>query len=384
MAEDDSGERSNEPTEKRKEKAREEGKIVTSKEMFVFIGIGMGTLLLAITQGMLSTVSGIWAGYLQIQQGADLDSLLLTRLGDAWRQTLLLGLAVAVPVAIGVLGLQGAMGGIQFAPKAIGFKPEKLDPIKGIGRMVSKQALVELVKGVLKVAMLAAVAGGLLYGMLPRIDRLWATDTGEGLAIILEDMVLLLGGMTGVLALIGAIDLGWQMYSMRQSLMMTFQEVKEESKEANGSPELKGKIRQKQMEMSRRGSRERAALKDVPTATAIVTNPTHFAVALRYVPGEMAAPQVIASGTGHIAAEIRRIGATAGVQTISMPLLARALYFTTEIGQEIDERLFTAVAILLGYVYHVDHGFKGEAPDIDLPSELRLNEHGRPLEDGNG
>ncbi len=381
MAEDDSGEKSNEPTPRKKEKAREEGKVVTSKEMFVFACIATGTLLLAMVQSMSTTVGGMWSNYFVIRSGTDLDQHLLIMLGQAWKHVLVVGLMAAVPIGLVVLGLQAAMGGIQFAPKALGFKPEKLDPLKGLARMVSKQALVELVKGILKVSMLAVVAGYLLYGMLPRLDRLWATDVATSLNVVLSDTVLMLGGLSVVLLVIGAIDLIWQMYSMKQQLMMTFKEVRDEAKETNGSPELKGKIRQKQFEMSRRGAQERAALKDVPKATAIVTNPTHFAIALRYVPGEMPAPVVLASGKGHMAHEIIKLGKKKGIHTVRVPLLARALYFTTQIGQEIDERLFTAVAVLLGYVYHVDRGYMGEMPDIDLPDELHLNEFGRRMDE---
>jgi flagellar biosynthetic protein FlhB len=172
------------------------------------------------------------------------------------------------------------------------------------------------------------------------------------------------------------------LFSLRESLMMTFKEVKDENKETNGSPEIKSKLRQLQYEASRRAAKERAALTDVPQATAIVTNPTHFAVAMRYVPGEMEAPVVLASGKGHMAREIIRIGASSGINNVRIPLLARALYFTTDIGMQIDERLYTAVASLLGYVYQLDRGFAVDVPDIDLPPELCLNEFGKPLGEG--
>ena len=382
MAENEDGqEKTEEPTARKREKAREEGKVVTSKEMFVFASLAMGTLMIGLLQNSISTIGGIWASYLAVPAGADLDSYVLIQLGTAWRHFLIASLIVAIPVGVTVLLLQAGIGGIQFAPKALGFKPDKINPIAGFKRMFSKQSVVELVKSILKVAFLASVAFGLLYGMLPRIDKLASADAGSAMSIILQDITLLLAGLSVVLAIIGALDLGWQMYSMRESLMMTLKEVKDEAKETNGNPEVKGKMRQKQMEMSRRGARERAALSDVPKAPAIVTNPTHFAVALRYVPGEMSAPVVIASGKGNMAHEIIRIAASSGIQNVRIPVLARALYFTTQIGMEIDERLFTAVATLLGYVYHLDRGgYSDDVPEVDLPDELRFNEFGRPLE----
>ena len=383
MAENEDGqEKSFEPTERKKEQAREEGKVVTSKEMFVFISLAMGTLMIAALQGTLRNVSGHWAGYLRVPEGADLDSLIMANISQAWNDVLFSGLIVSVPVAIAIILLQLAMGGINFAPKAAGFKAEKINPLAGIKRMFSKQALVDLVKSVLKVILLATVAVVVLQGMLPDIDRMWAADAGSATAAIIRDAALLMAALTVVLAVIGALDLTWQMYSLRESLMMPFKEVKDENKEANGSPEIKSKLRQMQYESSRRAAKERAALTDVPQATAIVTNPTHFAVAMRYVPGEMDAPVVLASGKGHMAREIIRIGASAGINNVRIPLLARALYFTTDIGMQIDERLYTAVAALLGYVYQLDRGFAVDVPDIDLPAELHLNEFGKPLSDG--
>ena len=383
MAENEDGqEKSFEPTDRKIDQAKEDGKVVTSKEMFVFISLAMGTLMITILQGTLYNVSGHWAGYLRIPTGADLDSLIVHNISQAWTDILFSGLIVSVPVAVAIILLQLAMGGINFAPKAAGFKAQKINPLTGLKRMVSKQALVDLIKSILKVVLLAAVAVIVLQTMLPNIDRMWSTDAGAATSQLIFYASILMAVLTAVLAIIGAIDLAWQMYSLRESLMMTFKEIKDENKEVNGSPEIKSKLRQLQYDASRKAANERAALKDVPQATAIVTNPTHFAVAMRYVPGEMDAPVVLASGNGHIAREIIRIGASAGINNVRMPLLARALYFTTEIGMTIDERLYTAVAALLGYVYQLDHGFAVEEPEIDLPPELCLNEFGKPLTEG--
>jgi flagellar biosynthesis protein FlhB len=166
---------------------------------------------------------------------------------------------------------------------------------------------------------------------------------------------------------------------LRKKLMMSFQEVKQESKEANGSPELKGRMRRLQMEASQRGAEQRAALGDVGRATAIVTNPIHFAVALRYVPGETAAPVILAMGKGPMAQEIIARGKGAGIHVLQSPPLARALYFTGHIGTEISDRLFGAVAAILAHVYRLDRGESSDLPDVALPEELLFNEHGRPM-----
>jgi flagellar biosynthetic protein FlhB len=160
-------------------------------------------------------------------------------------------------------------------------------------------------------------------------------------------------------------------------MMMTFQEVKQESKEQNGSPEVKGRLRQLQMEASRRAARQRKALPDVANATAVITNPTHFAVAIRYVQGDTRAPVILAMGKGPMAQEIRDRARKHGVTMLQSPLLARALYFTGDIGMEIQEGLYSAVAAILAHVYRLDRGEAGDLPDIDLPPELRFGENGR-------
>lgn len=377
MAENEDGqEKTDEPTPRRKEQAREDGKVVTSKEIFVFASMAVGTLMIVITIPFLTDVAAVWASYLDFERAADLDSFMLHQLGEAWRHLLLIGLASALPIGLTVLGVQAAMGGLQFAPKALGFKFEKLNPGKGLARMVSKQALVDLGKAVIKVLLLGALAWSVLLGMMPRIDTLWADGAGTALSVIFSDITWLLAAMTIGLAAIGGIDLVWQIRSLNESLMMTKQEVKEEMKDQNGSPELKGKIRQKQFEASQRGAKQRGALDQVPHATAVVTNPQHFAVAMRYVHGEMDAPVVLASGKGPIAQEIKRRAKEAKVQTIELPPLARALYFTTEIGNEVDPRLYAAVAALLSHVYLLDRGELPDLPDIILPEELRFDEFG--------
>lgn len=377
MAENEDGqEKTDEPTPRRKEQAREDGKVVTSKEIFVFASMAVGTLMIVITIPFLTDIAAVWASYLDFERAADLDSFMLHQLGEAWRHLLLIGLASALPIGLTVLGVQAAMGGLQFAPKALGFKFEKLNPGKGLARMVSKQALVDLGKAVIKVLLLGALAWSVLLGMMPRIDTLWADGAGTALSVIFSDITWLLAAMTIGLAAIGGIDLVWQIRSLNESLMMTKQEVKEEMKDQNGSPELKGKIRQKQFEASQRGAKQRGALDQVPHATAVVTNPQHFAVAMRYVHGEMDAPVVLASGKGPIAQEIKRRAKEAKVQTIELPPLARALYFTTEIGNEVDPRLYAAVAALLSHVYLLDRGELPDLPDIILPEELRFDEFG--------
>lgn len=377
MAEDDGAEKSQEPTQKRKDDAREEGTVLTSKEALVFSGFVVGTGLLAMTPGLLGMLVPRWAGHFRLGRAEDLDSVVSARIGAAFWEVLGLGIAVALPVMIATIGAQIALGGLHWSPKAMEFKGSRIDPMAGLKRMFSGTALMELGKAIAKVIVLGAIGWAMLSGALPRLEQLWATEPAVAAGVMGDATLGLLWAMALGLAGIAALDLAMQVLRMRKQLMMTLQEVKEENKEQNGSPEVKGKLRQLQMQASRRGARQRRALEDVPRATAIVTNPTHFAVALRYVPGETRAPMIIAMGKGPMALEIMARGRKVGLAPVQIPLLARALYFTGDIGVEIDEQLYAAVAAVLAHVYRIDRGEGSDLPDIDLPPELRFSEFGQ-------
>lgn len=375
MADEDSDlEKTEEPTPRKREQALENGQILTSQEAFVFGAMAVATGLCMFVVGQLPQIAGAWGRMLRVE--GDLDALMIDRLADLGWYVLLFGLGAAVPVMVSVIGLQALMGGLHFnGPK---FKGEKLNPLPGLKRMVSMQALVNLLKSLIKVGILGVLAYTVFDKILWELDGLGALEPATAAARIGGMVVDLLSRLALGLAAIAAVDLAWQYRTMMQNLMMTKDEVKRESKEQNGSPEMKGKIRQKQMQASRRAGQQRKALADVPQATAIITNPTHFAVALRYVPGETDAPVIIAMGRGPIAHEIMEIGRKAAIHTLRLPPLARALYYSGDIGMQIDERLFAAVAAVLAHVFRVDRGEAVDLPDIDLPAEMRFDANGRP------
>lgn len=380
MAEnEDSQEKTEEPTARRREKAREEGRILTSKDMNVFASMAAGLGLLAASGLVLPALAARWAHYFVLTGPDTLDTLIDTRLGDAWLEILLASIGVALPLAGAVLLVQAATGGIVFSGKALGFKPDKIDPIAGLGRMFSSRALAELGKGVVKVTVLGAAGWWSLKDQLPILARLNDQTAASGVAVVGTALFHLMTVMVVALAVIGAIDLAWQRHSLMKSLRMTKQEMKDELKESEGSPEMKGHIRKQQMAAARDGAKRRAALDRVPEATAVITNPTHFAVALRYVPGETPAPVILALGRGPMALEIIARARLAHVTALQSPLLARALYFTGDIGQEISAELYAAVAAVLAHVYRLDQGEAPEMPEIHLPDALQLDEHGRPL-----
>lgn len=380
MAEGDDGqEKTEDPTPKKREDARDRGEIATSKEMFVFGGVAAATAILALSRGLLPNLVGDWASFFVFDSATQLDTLILDRLRTGLFQVLVIPLVIGLPLLAVTLLTQAAVGGIIFAPKAIGFKPEKISLLKGLKRMVSLQSLVELAKALLKVSLLVTAAAVVLGPMLPALDRMATMAPGESAALLGTGIIRILSAMTIALAIVGGVDLVWQLHSMGKKLRMSRQEVKDEAKQTEGSPEMKGQIRRLQMQAAQKGAGRRKALADVPDATAVITNPVHFAVALKYVHGEPGAPRILAMGRGPMAHDIVARAREAGVTILQAPPLARALYFTGDIGTEISERLYTAVAAVLAHVYRIDNGEDDEMPDIDLPADLWLDEHGHTL-----
>ncbi|GGC22619.1 flagellar biosynthesis protein FlhB [Marivita lacus] len=377
MAESEDGqEKTEEPTQKRRDDARKDGKITTSTEMFVFATLGVGTLMLLLGKSALPDLADHWKAGFVIDPGQSLDSLMILRTGDLFWWVLASGLVLGIPMMITVLLAQTGMGGLNFAPKAFGVKLEKIDPLAGMKRMVSMKALVDLSKAVLKVTLLLGAGLLVLYPFLPAIMGMTMTDPNVATHLLGTVLVRVMAGLLIALAVIAAIDLGWQIHSNTKSLRMSRQDLKDEMKESEGSPELKAAMRRKQMEASRRAS-ERKALADVPLATAIITNPTHFAIALKYDPAAGGAPVVLAMGKGPIAKEVIRRGRRAGVMTLRVPPLARALYFYGAIGREIPEQLYTAVAVILAHVWRLEQGQPEPTPDVDVPDALSVDEFGR-------
>lgn len=380
MAESNDGqEKTEEPTQKRRDDARKDGKITTSTEVFVFSTLGVGTLMLLIGRSALPDLAGQWGSGFVIGAGQSLDSLMILRTENLFWWVLASGLVLGLPMMVTVLLAQSGMGGLNFAPKALGVKFDKINPLAGLKRMVSMKALVDLTKAVLKVTLLLGAGLTMLYPMLPSVLGMSMTDPDVATHLLGSVLVRVMAGLLVALVVIAAIDLGWQMHSNTKSLRMSRQDLKDEMKESEGSPELKAAIRRKQMEASRRAS-ERKALADVPQATAIITNPTHFAVALQYDPTAGGAPVVLAMGKGPIAKEVIRRGRRAGVMTLRVPPLARALYFYGAIGREIPEQLYTAVAVILAHVWRLEQGQPEPTPDVDVPAALSVDEFGRRQE----
>jgi flagellar biosynthetic protein FlhB len=378
---DDSAERTQDPTPRKLEQARREGQVLTSKEVMVFAAIAAASAVLLALPAMAGVIAMRWRAYLLTPANLSPDAL-MEALSQGGRDVLLAAILVGVPVMILMIGLQIAIGGLNWTTKGFAFKPEKIDPLKGLKRMVSATALVELGKAIGKVVLLGTVVIVGLYLALPKLGVLNLLPLGDALRLTYRLTLGILVALTLVLAVLGLVDLVWQAHRHRQQLRMTLAEVKRENREDNGSPEVKGKLRRLQMEASQRSARERGALDQVPQASAVIVNPSHFAVALRYQPGRDDVPLVMATGRDTMAAQVIERARAAGVPVLRLPPLARALYFTGEIGQPIHDGLYSAVAAVLAHLWRLERGLREDLPDIDLPEDLHFDAMGRAARRG--
>ena len=378
MAEEsqDGQEKTEDPSQRKIDKSKEDGQILQSKEMFVFTSVAMGMLIFLFIPEFAVPGMKEWGKLFQIESKEQLSSLAFIRLYQVFQIIIIIALFIGIPLMIVSLLTQLAVGGINFAPKAAAFKGSKINPIKGLKRIFSVKGLVELGKSVLKVVLLVGLAALIIYLMLPQLLQISHGSLKSALEVMYYAFPFLIGALLTALAIIAAIDYFWQRHVHVQQLKMTKQELKDENKQTEGSPEVKAKIRRMQMEKSRESGKQREALDNVSNATAVITNPTHFAVALKYNPGEVGAPTILAMGQGIIAQQIIERANEHKVTVFRSQLLARALYFTGEIGQEISDRLYNAVAVALAYIYRIDQGEPVEEPDITIPDELTFDEFG--------
>ena len=366
------------PTDKRVRVASEKGDVLQSRELgtaLVIVAGGgwlalAGPMLVGMMEDMLAEALTFDAGAIR---GFDPGGAALHLIGKVVLPLFLLfGLTLAA--AIGAPALLGSLG---FRAKAFGFKGNKLNPLAGLKRIFGVQGLIELVKSIAKVLLLGAVGLWLLMDQARGLVGLGTADIRSALGSIGNSFVLAVLIMTLALAAIALLDVPAQIFQRQARLRMSKQEVKEEHKQTEGSPELKAAVRQRQRE-TLRGSARTA----VQEATVVLTNPTHFAVALRYNPGQDAAPVVVARGRGATAEAIRDLARESAVPVLSYPQLARAVYFTARTGQAVREDLYLAVASVLAFVFNLDAALANGAeppaqPSIDVPAEARFDEDGR-------
>lgn len=319
-------------------------------------------------------VRGI-AGLMEAGLGLDVSRIhdsqaVVTSFAAAVAQALnaLLPLLLLLPVMAILGGI--AIGGLAFSTEALRPKLSKLNPLSGLKRVFGVQGLMELVKAVAKAAVVGACALGVLFALGPRIFSLGRSALPEALGATAEMLATTLLVCSASLGFIALVDVPFQIWNHNKRLRMTRKEVIDELKETEGRPEVKGRIRSMQREMA-----NRRMLEAVPAADVVVTNPSHYAVALKYDEAKMRAPIVVAKGIDHMAARIRELAKANAVPLFEAPLLARSLYATTDLDNEIDPRLYKAVAQLLTYIFQLRKAKSSpvpwpERPVIDLNEEL--------------
>lgn len=350
MAEHDQQERTERATPKRAQEARRDGQVARSQELSACVVLVAASTAITLLGGHLgNAVLDALRHGLAIAPAEALDE---TRMVPALSSALLeVGLAclpVFVIVVLAALLAPLAIGGWNFTTKALQPQFGRLNPLKGIQRIFSVRGLVELCKAFAKFGLVATLAVWSLWRSAPQLLGLGAqpTEVAIGAAFGLVGTTLIV--LAAALVLIAGVDVPYQLWRHARELRMTRDQVKREYRESDGSPEVKGRIRQIQQTLA-----HGRMLQDVPTADVVVTNPTHYAVALRYDDSRMRAPVVVAKGADLIAARIRELAAEHAVPIVEAPPLARALHRSVEIGSEIPAALYAAVAQVLTYVFQL-------------------------------
>jgi len=374
MAEDSGLDKTEQPTAKRIEDARKKGQIPRSKELDVFVSLMVAVIMLYyFGRGIVDGLISLMQQQFQLSREVIFSNKSIT---IYFTQVLMDGMMLIIPFAlvltVTTLLRPMLMGGWNFSMESMSPKLSKFNPMKGLKRMFGMQGIVELLKAILKTALILTVTKILFTSYLPEfmglIDEPVKSAIFHAADIILIGLIIL----SSTLVLLVIIDVPYQLWKYNKDMMMTKQEVKDENKQSEGDPLVKGRIRQMQMQMA-----QGRMMNDVPEADVIVTNPTHFAVALKYDQTNSGAPIMLAKGTDLVAAHIRNIATGADVPLVAVPPLARALYYSTEIGEEIPSGLFQVVAQVLAYVYQLKmaekkHTIKPRFPeDLLIPNEFR-------------
>lgn len=362
-----SQERSEQATPKRRREARKRGDVPRSRELLTAAVLAAGLLALwSFGSGIAQRCAAL------MRSGLGFDPAVLQtpeRLPALFGQALVGSLWAILPLLIAVLAAAllapALIGGWVFAPAAVKLDFSRLNPVTGFGRIFSMNSLVELGKALLKFVLLGGITALFLWVSHGEFLQLGQEDPraglGHGLRLVLQCAAWLLGGLLAL----AAIDAPYQWLVYQRKLRMTRQEVREELKESEGRPEVKAKVRQLQQQMA-----SKRMLEKVPTADVIVTNPTHYAVALQYQAESMRAPKVLAKGADHIAAVIRELATQHRIPIVSAPPLARALYRSTGLDQEIPATLYEAVAPVLTYIYRLRQYRGGPRPQPPQIAEV--------------
>lgn len=364
---EDLGERTEQPTARRLSEARERGQVAKSQELSAAVDLAAGVILLVLAGGFIAR-----SFILLMRRTYDADAPgWSTDVESIWplaRAAAIDGAIVAFPLLLAAAGVayltQFMQVGWLLTAKPLTPKLSKLSPIAGLKRIFSKRSVVKSAVNSVKLALVIALAGAIIGNWVPKIVGLPALGAAEGMILIARMLLALAIWLAAVLLLIGLIDWLYQRWQHTQDLKMTRQQVKDERRSMEGDPQVKGRRFRMMREILSQQIQQQ-----VPLADVVVTNPTHFAVALRYDAQGMNAPRVVAKGADYMAQRIRLVAAAAGVPIIERPPLARGLYYGVDVGREISPHYYEAVAEILAYVYRLE--------DETSRAQRRRSERGR-------
>ena len=381
MAENEDGqERSEQATPKRQEDARKKGQVPRSREMTTMAMLLMAAVCMSLMGGhIVERLGSVLHLGLRVERAKLFDTFALIEiLGQAAYQGFLAILPFLLVMLVTALAAPVALGGWSFSTQAMSFKADKLNPLKGLKRIFAVRGVVELLKALAKFLLIGSVGAGLLWHFLPELMGLGREAVEHGLIhagrILSTSFVVL----SASLLLIAAIDVPFQLWDHAKNLKMTRQEVRDEHKDTEGRPEVKSRVRAMQREIA-----QRRMMDEIPKADVIITNPTHYAVALRYDLDNMSAPIVVAKGVELVASQIRTVAVANKVPLYEAPQLARALYYSAEINHEIPAGLYLAVAQILAYVFQLKAVTRGgpvpaRPTEVPVPDEFFQGPEGNP------
>ena len=378
MSQSGDQEKTEEPTSRKLEKAREEGQVARSTELpaaSVTIA-ALGMLYLTGDTLIHKMAEAFVSGFNFDRKLVHSPNLLPAILGHEVLESFILIAPLMLLTITIAIASSGATGGFLFSTKALAPKASKLNPLNGLKRMFGTKALVELVKALLKFTLVAGVVTWVLYDNVSTLNNIGKMAFEPAMAVAGELLAKSALIMACALILIAAIDVPFQRWEFMKSMRMSIQDIKDEMKDMEGRPEVKAQIRRRQREMA-----NRRMIDNVKDADVVITNPEHFAVALSYDPNGDSAPVLLAKGTDEVAARIRAEAEKHGIEIFRAPPLARALYFTTDLDQPVPEDLYYAVAQVIAYVFNLASIRPGapplQRPQPKVPKNMQFDSNGQ-------
>ncbi|MBU2925286.1 flagellar biosynthesis protein FlhB [Colwellia sp. 4_MG-2023] len=375
MAESDSGEKSEEPTAKKLTDARKKGQIARSKDLgTMFVLVGSAFALMVMGSSLVDALSSSMKRLFSLTRNEAMDPhAIVGVIYSATNNIIFPVLAIFFIIMVAAFIGNTMLGGMAFSWEAMAPKASRLSPLAGFKRMFGVQAGVELVKSILKFFVVFIVAFLLLKGLFSQILGLSLEAIPLNFGHAVNMLLWMFLALALSIGLIVVIDAPYQVWNHTRQLKMTKQEIKDEYKSTEGNPEIKGRIKQTQYEMS-----QRRMMGEVPNSDVVITNPTHYSVALKYDADMGGAPQLVAKGIDEMAIHIRTIAKEHDVEIVQSPALARSLYYTAEVDQDIPEELYAAVAQVLAFIFQLNEHKKGRgkkpipiAKKLPIPDEFK-------------